>query len=198
MVFKRVMLLLLFSAAVAGCSMPVKPRMHDTSELAPGMGIMIARIAMPYLLRSNHLATSVQVVSLNSISGSGQFVALDSAETFIVMPLSAGTYELRSLNIGGYYSRLSSMEFDISAGKINYVGDLTMVMQVAAASNAEHPDHSYYRKGPAYHGGLSYVVNTRIYDYHQRFLPDLALQYPILWKNYPVAVSLIHRADLKN
>ncbi|GLQ88156.1 hypothetical protein [Dyella flagellata] len=177
MVLKRVMLhlmLLLLFVVLTGCNMPVKPRMKDAPQLAPGKGVLVACIEMPYLLRSNHLPTSLQVVNLSGSAISGEFVTLDSAVTLIAIPLSAGTYQLRSLNIGGWYSRLSPMNFNIAAGKINYVGDLMMVMQAAS-------------------GGTDYIVHTKIYDYRQYTLPKITTQYPALSSNYPIAVNIINR-----
>jgi hypothetical protein len=173
MTFQKALLILLFIAALAGCA--VEPTMKDTTQLQPGTGVMVARLAVPYLLQKGHLRTTLSVANLGDASDSGTPIVLSSAETFVVVPLSAGTYQWKDLHIGSYDSDLQPKTFDIVAGKINYVGDITLVMDQALA----------YKNGKP-----TYDVHFRVYDYHQYFLPKIAAAYPKLLGSYPVVVSL--------
>jgi hypothetical protein len=189
MIFRKALLLLVCVATLAGCATPVKPEMEDTANLAPGQGIMVARIAMPYLARNDHLPTTIFVANTfsmnytlppdsNNVSAirerlySGTPIALHTAETFLVVPLPAGTYSWSGMQIGSYSSYWGAKKkFDIVAGKINYVGDMTLVM-------GDTGNNQNYR------------VNLRSYDYHELFLPKIAAAYPKLWGSYPVLVNL--------
>ncbi|MGC1549495.1 MAG: hypothetical protein WA777_13300 [Rhodanobacter sp.] len=189
MIVQRALLLLLFVAALAGCASD--PQMKDTTTLAPGQGVMVARLAIPYLAQSGHLKTTISVDSLYGSSDSGTPIELHTAETFLVIPLPAGTYRWKDFHIGSYNDPLGGgpMHFDIAAGKINYVGDITVVMAM---------DPSYRQGLPITQVGLPrYTVNFRIYDYHRVFLPKIATAYPELWGSYPVVVSLTTPPDFR-
>ena len=61
MTVQRVLLVLLFVAALAGCASD--PQMKDTVMLAQGKGVLVARLAIPYLAQSGHLKTTISVAS---------------------------------------------------------------------------------------------------------------------------------------
>ncbi|GLQ46515.1 hypothetical protein GCM10007862_15660 [Dyella lipolytica] len=188
MTVQRVLLVLLFVAALAGCASD--PQMKDTALLAPGQGVMVARLAIPYLAQSGHLKTTISVASLNDGSDAGTPIELHTAETFLVVPLPAGTYRWKDFHIGSYNDPLGGgpMHFDIVAGKINYVGDITVVMAMDPS----------YQPGPVSQVGKPrYNVNFRIYDYRRVFLPKIAAAYPQLWGSYPVVVSLTTPPDFR-
>lgn len=68
MISRRALLLVVCVAALAGCATSVKPEMEDTANLAPGQGIMVARIAMPYLVRNDHQQTTIFVENTFSMT----------------------------------------------------------------------------------------------------------------------------------
>jgi hypothetical protein len=179
MIFRRALLLLLCVAALAGCA--TGPQMKDTGTLPPGQGVMVARIAMPYLATSGHLWTVMTVANQYDASDSGIQIKLSDAETFLVLPLPAGSYRWKSLQIASYNAEFDPMDFDIVAGKINYVGDLTLVME-----------------GPHENGReIYYKTYFRPYDYHEVFLPRIAAAYPKLWASYPVVVDVSSFPDTR-
>jgi hypothetical protein len=192
MIVQRALLLLSFVAVLAGCASD--PQMKDTSTLPPGQGVMVARLAVPYLTQTGHLKTTISVAGLYDGPDADIPIELHTAETFLVVPLPAGSYRWNDLKIGSYKSDLGSgpMHFDIAAGKINYVGDLTVVMVV-------NPNPNIPTQGGHWAPGYmpSYRVNVRIYDYHNVFLPRIAAAYPQLWATYPVVVSLTTPPDFR-
>jgi hypothetical protein len=179
MIFRRALLLLLCVAALAGCA--TGPQMKDTGTLPPGQGVMVARIAMPYLANKAHLWTTIAVSNQYDPSDSGMQIKLSDAETFLVLPMRAGSYRWKSLEIAGYNAEFGPMDFDIVAGKINYVGDLTLVMEGPYDNGRE----TYYK------------AFFRPYDYHDVFLPRIAAAYPKLWANYPVVVDVSSYPDTR-
>lgn len=185
MIVQRAILLLVFVAVLAGCASD--PRMKDTTTLAPGQGVMVARLAIPYLAQSGHLKTTISVASLYDFSDKGTPIELHTGETFLVVPLPAGTYKWKDFHIGSYNSDfgLGPMHFDIAAGKINYVGDITVVMAVDSRPTGL----------PGYMP--NYKVDVHVYDFHKIFLPKIAAAYPQLWSSYPVVVSLTTHPDLR-
>lgn len=186
MIIQRAWLLLLFVAALAGCASA--PQMKDTVLLPPGQGVLVARLAIPYLARPGHLQTTISVARLNDGSDAGTPIALNAAETFLVVPLPEGNYQWKDFRVGSYNDPLGGgpMHFHIDPGKINYVGDITIVMAV---------DTSYQPGTVALFP--SYKVAFRIYDYHQVFLPKIAASYPELWSSHPVVVSLTTPPDYR-
>lgn len=189
MTVQRALLVLLFVVALASCASD--PQMKDTAMLAQGQGVMVARLAIPYLAQSGHLKTTISVASLNDGSDAGTPIELRNAETFLVIPLPAGTYRWKDFHIGSYNDPLGGgpMHFDIAAGKINYVGDITVVMAL---------DPSYQTGAPISQVGMPrYTVNFRIYDYHKVFLPRIAATYPELWGSHPVVVNLTTPPDFR-
>ena len=189
MTVQRALLVLLFVVALASCASD--PQMKDTAMLAQGQGVMVARLAIPYLAQSGHLKTTISVASLDGGSDADTPIELRTAETFLVIPLPAGTYRWKDFHIGSYNDPLEvggPMHFDIAAGKINYVGDITVVMALDPS----------YRPGPISQVGMpGYTVNFRTYDYHRVFLPRIAAAYPELWGSHPVVVSLTTPPDFR-
>ncbi|GFZ92134.1 hypothetical protein [Dyella caseinilytica] len=172
-IFARVLKFVLLIAVLASCTMNVKPNMDDTSQLPDGKGVLVARLAVPYLLKPG-LPTSVALLNINN--GSGVNIRLSSAETYLAIPLPAGSYRWNNLSVGSYGAHISSKQFEIDAGKINYVGDIILLME--GTNNPRTSSIATYR------------ANFKIYDYHKHILPVLAAAYPKLWSNYPVVINL--------
>jgi hypothetical protein len=193
MMVQRALLLLSFVAVLAGCASG--PQMKDTNVMPLGQGVMVARLAIPYVAQPGHLKTTISVGHLIDDADVAPPIELTSGETFIVLPLPAGTYRWKDFHIGSYNADLGGapMHFDIEAGKINYVGDITIVMAPRADPNAGRPGFAGYVPGTM----PVYKVSTRVYDYREVFLPKLAAIYPQLWANYPVVVSLTTHADFR-
>ena len=65
MIIQRALLLLLLVAAFAGCAS--NPGMKDTATLPPGQGVMVARLAIPYLAQRSHLKTTISSCVISRI-----------------------------------------------------------------------------------------------------------------------------------
>jgi hypothetical protein len=150
-----------------------------------GQGVMVARLAIPYLAQPGHLKTTISVANFYDNKVAGEPIELHNGETFLVLPLPAGTYMWEDFRIGSYKSEWghAPMHFNIVAGKINYVGDITVQMT----------QDSRFTVG--YMPG--YRADVHVYDYGNVFLPRIAAAYPQLWANYPVAVSITSEPDYR-
>jgi hypothetical protein len=180
MVIRRALLLFLAFVMITSCMVPIKPHMKDTARLDSGKGVMVVHLAVPYLQREGHQAICLSVVNVDN--GSAVSFPITSAEDYIVIPLPTGRYRWRGITIGYYYAALSPMMFDIDEGKINYIGDIGLIMDDNRIGATGHPKVHYY---------------LRVYDYHRDVMNALAPAYPALLENYPSVVNLTHSTPLQ-
>lgn len=176
MTIQRALLLLLCVAALAGCNVPVKTQMTDTATLSPGKGVMVAHLWMPYLGRADHIRTFITLASDGALTPNRTF-ELESPETTLVLPLSAGSYRWKYVSMGNYITAMD-VKFDIEAGKINYIGAISMIMTQTGQYRSGYP---------------VYNLNFRTRDNRGIYLDYIATAYPQLSANYPVVVNLTHR-----
>jgi hypothetical protein len=174
--FLRRLWLLPLVALLGACA--THENIRDTTQLPPGTGIMVAHV----LVRSvNNMGYPPITLSLgrmdNSLAANAKSIALASSDNMIVLDLPAGDYswtDVQIMDLEGYTRR--RMPFTIEAGKINYVGDILLVL------DGVHVTMVHGRKIPGY------AIHVK--DDHTYTLPNAASMYPQLWSSFPVVTHL--------
>lgn len=150
--------------------------MRDTAQLPPGTGVMVAKVLVRSVKNIPYPPVSISIGKLDGLFDS-KIVALDQRDNTVVLQLPAGDYSwtnVSMLDLSG--DTRHHMPFTIEAGKINYVGDLLLLL------DSTHVMIVHGRELP------SYVIYIK--DLHQYTLPEAKPLYPILWKAYPVVTHL--------
>jgi hypothetical protein len=149
------------------------PILKDTAALPPDTGIMVANVMVWSAGNVAYPPVSIKVDKVHGLS-SATTLNLPQRVNLIVIPLPAGVYSWTDLELGTVAGGSTSyrMPFTIEAGKINYVGDVLIML------------NNYYR--PA---GMP-TFNFKIADESRHWLPIVANKYPLLSHTYPTVVHL--------
>ncbi|RDS83623.1 hypothetical protein DWU98_04640 [Dyella monticola] len=149
----------------------------DSAQLPPGTGIMVANVLVRSVGGVAYPPVTINFDKMHGLSPS-KVVALPLRNNLIVMQLPAGEYSWTSVKIGDLTGSTSyGMPFTIEAGKINYVGDVLLLLD------------SFHKK--VSQGGLAQpTYNIFVKDLSAHTLPVAASTYPELWRAYPVVTHL--------
>lgn len=150
--------------------------MRDTAQLPPGTGVMVAKVLVRSVKNIPYPPVSISIGAAGSMFDS-KIIALDQRDNTVVLQLPAGEYSwtnVSMLDLSG--DTRHNMPFTIEAGKINYVGDLLLLL------DSMHLMIMHGREFP------SYVIYIK--DLHRYTLAEASPLYPTLWKTYPVVTHL--------
>ncbi|GLQ89834.1 hypothetical protein [Dyella flagellata] len=161
---------------LGGCA--TDKNMSDSKQLPPGTGVMVANLRVRSLGGVAYPPVTINFDKMHGVSTS-KIIALPARNNLIVMQLPAGDYSWTSVHIGDLSGSTSyRMPFTVEAGKINYVGDVLLLLDsyhLKRANGSGIPEPSY---------------NFFIKDLSASTLPGVASTYPELWRAYPVVTHL--------
>jgi hypothetical protein len=173
MVFQKSLWLLPLVALLSACG--VRHNMTDTAQIPSTDGVMVARVVVASVANLYHPPVMLSLIDSHSTVVSNAVMTLNDGENYVVLPLHAGQYSWDSITIGRYYMLFKfGLPFNIVAGKINYVGDIELVLDGR--------------------GGANYAL--RVVDRRRSSLVPMASAYPQLWSTYPVVVNMTR--DMRN
>ena len=151
--------------------------MSDSAQLPPDTGILVANVLVRSVGGVPYPPVTMNFDKIHGLSPS-KTVPLPLRDNLIVMQVPAGDYSWTSVKIGDLGGSTSyGMPFTIEAGKINYVGDVMLVLD------------SYHKK--VSQGGQAeptYQIYVR--DLSAHTLPFVASTYPQMWHAYPAVTHL--------
>lgn len=101
---------------------------RDTATLPPGYGVAVARILM---VNGEKLPSIPQIsaISRSSVMVADVVVEMNSHTNYSVTILREGDYSWRGVYVGTRSSEFRGLlPFHITAGEVNYVGDLTVTV----------------------------------------------------------------------
>jgi hypothetical protein len=168
---------------LSGCAMlaTTTPNMTDTPQLSSGEGVMVAHIIQPALDGPRELKDMVSFKDLGSVGIMNSALTLGN-DNYVVIPLPAGSYQWEGLTNSPpfkmSYAHFGPMSFKIEAGKINYVGDIVILITRERDS--------------------SFVAFMHVSDMHADTLSILSGDYPKLWAAHPMVVHLTRNLSYIN
>lgn len=168
--------LLSLAVLLGGCA--TDKNMGDATQLPQGTGVMVANVLVRSVGAVAYPPVTINFDKIHGVSTS-KIIALPARNNLIVMQLPAGNYSWTSVHIGDLSASTSyAMPFTVEAGKINYVGDVLLLLD------------SFHKKASQGSGVPLPTYNFFIKDLSARTLPGVASAYPQLWRAYPVVTHL--------
>lgn len=158
---KQITLLVITLVALSSCASPFVPNVKDSIALENNQGILVANIA------SNYNDFRISIKNKKNLVASAVFV-IKAGNDFRVISLPAGDYSWSGIYLDNLYSEFQEkMNFTVKAGKVSYIGDLLIHIDVASKK---------------------YRLEVR--DNSSAAKLNLTQQYPNLSKAYPFTTSL--------
>lgn len=171
---QRYLWLLLLVALLCGCD--TKQNMRDMAQLPSATGVLVATVRIRSVGAIPYPPVSIAYNVMRGL-GSTKYVPLAEANTTIVLEMPAGDYYWTGVKVGNLSGSLQlGMPFTIEAGKINYVGDVLLLL-----------DDVHLQK---VHGVPMPGYGLYVKDQHAYTLSKAAAMYPELWRAYPVVTHL--------
>lgn len=171
---QRLLWLLPLIALLCGCD--TRQNMRDTAQLPSATGVLVTTVRVRSVDGIPYPPVSLAYNVMRGM-GSTKVIPLVEPNNTVVLEMPAGDYYWTGVRVGNAASPLTlGVPFTIEAGKINYIGDVWLVL-----------DDVHRRKVK---GELkpTYGIYTR--DQHAYTLPKAASAYPELWHAYPVVTHL--------
>ena len=171
---RRNLWLLLLVMSISACA--THQNMRDTAQLAQGTGVMVATVLVRSVNNVPYPHVAISFADVHSVVNT-KVVALDAKDNTVVLNVPAGNYSWTNITLMDLTGSFSyRMPFTIEAGKINYVGDILILL------DSYHEKEVHGRRMP------SYTVFVK--DLSSYTLPNAASAYPELWHAYPVVTHL--------
>jgi hypothetical protein len=108
------------------------PEMADTQAIPEGRGVVVARVILVERNMGSNLPSVLLTSKRDSFMGvapGGFFLVLDPGETNHIRLLPAGKYNWIEFWVQGLKSDFQGkLPFNVEAGKVTYIGDITLVI----------------------------------------------------------------------